>query len=76
MISCPECGAPAEVSEKGATPCRTWEAINSGGTIFATEAEEVLMIVDVICAAGHRFSGPSEMLERSNEMGCWEERIA
>ena len=46
------------------------------GTIYATEAEEVLMIVDVICAAGHRFSGPSEMLEGTNEMGCWEERIA
>jgi hypothetical protein len=76
MISCPECGAPAEVREKGATPCRTWEAITSGGTIYATEAEEVLMIVDVICAAGHRFSGPSEMLEGTNEMGTWEERIA
>ncbi len=76
MISCPECGAPADVREKAATPCRTWEAINSGGTIYATEAEEVLMIVDVICAAGHRFSGPSEMLERTNEMGYWEERIA
>src|SRR6266550_9494053 len=50
MISCPECGAPAEAREKGATPCHTWEAINSGGTIYATEAEEVLMIVDVICA--------------------------
>ena len=29
------------------------------------------MIVDVICAAGHRFSGPSEMLEGTNELGAW-----
>ena len=75
MISCPECGAPAEVREKGATPCHTWEAINSGGTTYVTEADEVLMIVDVICAAGHRFTGPTEMLEVTNEMACWEERI-
>jgi len=30
----------------------------------------------VICAAGHRFSGPSEMLEGANDLGWWEERIA
>jgi hypothetical protein len=34
------------------------------------------MIVDVICAAGHRFSGRSEMLEGTSELGAWEERIA
>ena len=76
MISCPECGAPAEVREKSATPCHTWEAINSGGTTYLTEADEVLMIVDVICAAGHRFTGPTEMLEGANELGYWGERIA
>src|SRR2546428_2477052 len=31
MISCPDCGAPAEVRVTQALPCRTWEAINSGG---------------------------------------------
>ncbi|HEY2668013.1 MAG TPA: hypothetical protein VGK51_14360 [Actinomycetota bacterium] len=62
--------------EKGATRCRTWEAINSGGTIYATEADEVLIIVDVICAAGHRFSGPAEMLEGNDDTGWREERIA
>src|SRR5207247_7851157 len=37
MISCPECGAPAEVTEKGATPCDTWEAIDSGGLTDDTD---------------------------------------
>jgi hypothetical protein len=76
MISCPECGAPAEVREKNATPCHTWEAINAGGMIHVTEADEVLVIVEVMCAAGHRFAGPTEMLEGADEIGGWEQRIA
>ena len=76
MISCPECGAPAEVREKGAAHCHTWDAINSGGITYVTEADEILTIVDVMCAAGHRFTGPSEMLEGAHETGYWEERIA
>jgi len=76
MISCPECGAPAEIREKNATPCHTWEAIHSGWMSFVTEAEEVLLIVEVLCAAGHRFSGPTEMLDGDNEMDAWQERTA
>ena len=76
MISCPECGAPAEVREKSATPCRTWEAINHDGKIHVAEAHEVLVIVDVLCAAGHHFAGPTEMLEAAREMDGWEQRIA
>ena len=41
MIACPDCGAPAGGREKQATPCRTWEAINSGGKVCVTEAHEV-----------------------------------
>ena len=76
MIACPECGAPAEVREKNATPCRTWVAINSGGRVYVTEAEEVLVVVELLCAAGHRFVGPEEMLERTNELTGWQQRIA
>ena len=76
MISCPECGAPAEVREKNATPCRTWVAVNSGGKVHVTEAEEVLIIVELLCAVGHRFVGPEEMLERTNELTGWEQHIA
>jgi hypothetical protein len=76
MIFCPECGAPAEVYEKQATPCRTWEAINSGGKIHVTEAHEVLVIVEVLCAAGHRFMGPEEMLDATSEASGWEEKVA
>ena len=76
MIACPDCGAPAEVREKHATPCRTWEAINSGGKVYVTEAQEVLVIVEVFCAAGHRFVGPEEMLEATKEASGWEEKVA
>ena len=76
MISCPDCGAPVEVREKEATPCRTWDAINSGGKVYVAEAHEVLVIVEVLCAAGHRFVGPEEMLDRTKEASGWEERIA
>jgi hypothetical protein len=76
MMSCPQCGAPAEVREKGMTPCHTWEAINSGPITYVTEADEVLMIVEVNCAAGHRFAGPAEMLLGTAETTGWEERIA
>jgi hypothetical protein len=76
IIACPECGAPAEIRDKNATPCRTWVAINSGGKVYVTEAEEVLVIVELLCAAGHRFVGPEEMLERTNELTGWEQRIA
>ena len=76
MISCPDCGAPAEAHEKQAAPCWTWEAINSGGRVHVTEAHEVLVIVEVLCAAGHRFVGPEEMLDRTKEASGWEERIA
>ena len=76
MISCPDCGAPAEVREKQVTPCRTWEAINSGGRVYVTEAHEVLAIVEVFCAAGHRFVGPEEMLAATREATGWEEKVA
>jgi hypothetical protein len=76
MISCPQCGAPAELREKGTTPCHTWEAINSGPITYVTEADEVLVIVEVTCAAGHRFAGPAEMLVGTAETTGWEERIA
>jgi hypothetical protein len=64
------------VTEKGATPCHTWEAINSGAITYVTEADEVLVIVEVRCAAGHRFVGPTEMLGGTAETTGWEERIA
>jgi hypothetical protein len=76
MIACPDCSAPAEVREKQVTPCRTWEAINSGGKVYVTEAREVLVIVEVFCAAGHRFVGPEEMLEATKEASGWEEKVA
>ena len=76
MIACPDCGAPAEVLEKQATPCRTWEAINSGGKVCVTEAQELLVIVEVFCAAGHRFVGPEEMSAATQEASAWEEKVA
>jgi len=33
-------------------------------------------IVASLVLAGRRFTGPTEMLEDFNEVGCWEERIA
>jgi hypothetical protein len=56
--------------------CRTWEAINSGGKVCVAEAQEVLVIVEVFCAAGHRFVGPEEMLEATKEASGWEEKVA
>ena len=40
------------------------------------DTDEVLMIVEVNCAAGHRFAGPAEMLLGTAETTGWEERIA
>ena len=40
------------------------------------EAQEVLVIVEVFCAAGHRFVGPEEMLEATKEASGWEEKVA
>lgn len=76
FISCPQCAAPADVREKSAATCHTWETIASGGASYFVEADEVLVIVEVICVAGHRFAGPIEMLDGVNEIGSWEELTA
>jgi hypothetical protein len=42
--------------------------ISSRGATYVAEADEVLAIVEVRCAAGHRFVGPAEMLEGAGDV--------
>lgn len=67
FYECASCGAPALIVDEAATPCHTWEAFSLQGEVHVSEAMEILTVVTVTCAAGHRFHGPIEMLHESAE---------
>jgi len=68
MTPCPECGAPADVVTVDAMPCAVVEVLNSGGATFVAEGTELIALVDVHCAAGHRFFGPEELIFRDRQV--------
>lgn len=63
-VPCPECNVPAQIVAHDAAPFRIVDALNSGGAVVVYEAVELLEILTLICAAGHRVTGPAEAVLR------------
>lgn len=67
-ILCPEpgCDAQAFLTDLPPVVCRVWESFSSGGVAWSDPDEgrqELVEMVEAVCAAGHSFRGPAEMLD-------------
>ncbi len=44
------------------------QVLNSGGATLVAEGTELIALVEVQCAAGHRFFGPEELIFRDRQV--------